>query len=235
MTTRQKRLRQSSRRGISTTQILVVVGTAVLAVAALVALNIGRFQPATGIKVKYTVGVTESGQPYKGSPDAPLKIVEYADFACSHCADFAQSLDALAPVYIETGKMQVVFRNFAFLTPESVPAAQAVECALDQGADKFWAYHDLLFSMQGRGGAALSNTSLKAYAGQLGLDTAAFDKCLDSGAKAAFVEADHEDGVSKGVTATPTWFINGEVMPGALPENELRQVFDLALSKGSGQ
>jgi protein-disulfide isomerase len=235
MTTSQRKARQLGRRGISTTQTLIVVGTAVLVVAVLVALNINRLLPGTATKVRYTVGVTKDGQPYKGSPDAPLKIVEYADFACSHCADFAQSLDALAPVYIETGKLQVVFRNFAFLTPESVPAAQAVECALDQGADKFWAYHDLLFSMQGRGGAALSNTSLKAYAGQLGLDTVAFDRCLDSGAKAELVEADHQDGVSKGVTGTPTWFINGEVMPGALPENELRQVFDMALSKGSGQ
>jgi protein-disulfide isomerase len=235
MTARQRKARQSSRRGVSTTQILIVVGTAVLAVAVLVALNINRLQLATATKVKYPVGVTAGGQPYKGSPDAPLKIVVFADFACSHCADFAQSLDALAPVYIETGKMQVIFRNFAFLTPESEPAAQAVECALDQGADKFWAYHDLLFSMQGRGGAALSNTSLKAYAGQLNLDTAAFDKCLDSGAKAAAVKADHDDGVSSGVTGTPTWFINGELMPGALPENELRQVFDLTLAKGSGQ
>ncbi len=235
MTTRQKKARQLGRRGISTTQILIVVGTAVLAVAVLVALNIYRFQPATVSKMGYPVGVTADGQPYKGSPDAPLKIVEYADFACGHCADFAQSLDALAPVYIATGKLQVVFRNFAFLTPESGPAAQAVECALDQGADKFWAYHDLLFSMQGRGGAALSTTSLKAYAGQLNLDTTAFDRCLDSGAKAALVEADHNDGVSRGVTGTPTWFINGEIMPGALPENELRQVFDQALAKGSGQ
>ena len=235
MTTRQRKAGQFSRRGISTTQILIVVGTAVLAVAVLVALNIDRFQSATATKVKYPVGVTAGGQPYKGSLDAPLKVVVFADFACSHCADFAQSLDALAPVYIETGKLQVVFRNFAFLTPESGPAAQAVECALDQGADKFWAYHDLLFSMQGRGGAALSNTSLKAYAGQLNLDTTAFDKCLDSGAKAALVEADHQDGVNSGVTRTPSWFINGELMPGALPEDELRQVFDQALSKGSGQ
>ncbi len=235
MTIRQRKARQSSRRGFSTTQILIVVGTAVLAVAVLVALNIDRFQPATVVKVKYQAGVTAGGQPYKGSPDASLKIVEFADFACSHCADFAQSIDALAPAYIETGKMQVIFRNFAFMTPESGPAAQAVECALDQGADKFWAYHDLLFSMQGRGGATLSNTSLKAYAGQLNLDTATFDKCLDSGAKAALVEADHNDGVSSGVTGTPAWFINGELMPGALPENELRQVFDQALAQGSGQ
>jgi protein-disulfide isomerase len=234
MTTRSKKARQSSRGGISAIQILIVIGTAVLAVTVLAALNINRLRPATS-KLGYPVGVTADWQPYKGSPDAPLKIVEYADFACSHCADFAQSLDVLAPAYIETGKVQVVFRNFAFLTPESKPAAQAVECALDQGADKFWEYHDLLFSMQGRGGAALSSTSLKAYAGQLNLDTAAFDKCLDSGAKAVQIEADYTQGVNQGVTSTPTWFINGELMPGALPENELRQVFDLALSKGSGQ
>jgi protein-disulfide isomerase len=235
MTTSRRKAGQLSRRGISTTQILIVVGAAVLVVAVLVALNINRLLPAIGNNLKYPVGVTEGGQPYKGSPQAPLKIVEFADFACSHCADFAQSLDALTPIYIETGKMQVVFRNFAFLTPESEPAAEAAECALDQGADKFWAYHDLLFSMAGRGGAALSNTSLKAYAAQLNLDTTAFDKCLGSGAKAALVEADHRDGVSQGVSGTPTWFINGEVMPGALPENELRQVFDQVLSKGSGQ
>jgi protein-disulfide isomerase len=235
MTTRQRKARPSGRRGISTTQILIVVGTAVLAVAVLVALNFNRFQPAAATEMKYPVGVNGGGQPYKGSPDAPLKIVEFADFACSHCADFAQSLDVLAPEYIETGKMQVVFRNFAFLTSESKLAAQATECALDQGADKFWAYHDLLFSMQGRGGAALSNTSLKAYAGQLNLDTAAFDQCLDSGAKAAAVEADYNDGVSSGVTGTPSWFINGELMPGALPESDLRQVFDQTLAKGSGQ
>ncbi len=235
MTTRQRKARQSGQRGVSTTQILIVVATAVLAVAVLVALNFSRLQPATTIVTKYQVGVNAGGQPYKGSPDAPLKIVEFADFACSHCADFAQSLDVLAPDYIETGKVQVVFRNFAFLTPESKPAAQAVECALDQGADKFWAYHDLLFSMQGRGGSALSNTSLKAYAVQLNLDTAAFDKCLDSGAKAAAVETDYNDGVNSGVTGTPAWFINGELMPGALPEGDLRQVFDQALAKGSGQ
>ena len=235
MTTRQKKARHSSRGGISATQILIVIGAAVLAVALLVALNFDRLQPATANKLKYPVGVTADGQPYKGSPDAPIKIVEYADFACGHCADFSNSLNNLAPAYIETGKVQVVFRNFAFLTPESKSAAQAVECALDQGADKFWEYNDLLFSMQGRGGAAFSNTSLKAYAVQLGLDTTAFDKCLDLGAKTAHIQADYDEGVSRGVTATPTWFINGEIMPGALPENELRQVFDLALSKGSGQ
>ncbi len=217
------------------TQIMIVVCTAVLAVAVLVALNFERLQPATAtVTTKYPVGVNAGGQPYKGSPGAPIKIVEFADFACIHCADFARSLDVLAPDYIESGKIQVVFRNFA-LRPETEPAAEAAECALDQGADKFWAYHDLLYSMQGRGGSALSIISLKAYAGQLNLDTAAFDRCLDSGAKAAAVKTDRDDGVSSGVTGTPAWFINGELMPGALPENQLREVFDQALAKGNGQ
>ena len=233
MTTKQKRRKRSRQQGISTTQVLIVIGTAVAAVALLVALNSNRLQPATVGKLAYETGVTPEGQPYKGSPDAPLKVAVYADFLCSHCGDFADTLNTLAPDYIETGKVQVVFRNFAFLTPESSLAAQAAECALDQGADKFWKYHDLLFAARGTGLAAYSNTRLKAYAQEIGLDTAAFDKCLDSGAKAGEVQADHDQGASQGVTGTPTWFINGEKMPGALPESELRQLFDKLLSQGS--
>ena len=233
MTTKQKRRKRSKQQGVSTTQILIVIGTAVAAVALLVALNSNRLQPATMGKSAYETGVTPEGQPYKGSPNAPLKVVEYADFLCGACGDFADTLNTLAPDYIEMGKVQVVFRNFAFLTPESFLAAQAAECALDQGADKFWKYHDLLFAARGTGRAAYSNTRLKAYAQEIGLDTAAFDTCLDSGAKAGEVQTDHDQGASQGVTRTPTWFINGEKMPGALPESELRQLFDQLLSQGS--
>ena len=192
MTTKQKRRKRSKQQGVSTTQVLIVIGTAVAAVALLVALNSNRLQPATVGKLAYETGVTPEGQPYKGSPDAPLKVVEYADFLCGHCGDFADTLNTLAPDYIETGKVQVVFRNFAFLTPESFLAAQAAECALDQGADKFWKYHDLLFAARGTGRAAYSNTRLKMYAQEIGLDMTAFNRCLDLGVKYKEVQADHD-------------------------------------------
>jgi protein-disulfide isomerase len=159
--------------------------------------------------------------------------VEYSDFLCSHCGNFADTLKALGPDYIQTGKVQVVFRNFAFLAPESSQAAQAAECALDQGADKFWQYHDVLFARRGTGLAAYSKPQLKTYAQQLGLDTATFNACLDSGAKAGKVQADYDQGKSQSVESTPTWFLNGQIMRGELSESELRSLFDNTLSQGS--
>jgi protein-disulfide isomerase len=90
-------------------------------------------------------------------------------------------------------------------------AAEATECADDQG--KFWEYHDLVFANQG----ALDVDSLKAYAAQLGLDTATFDDCLDSGEQSSEVEKDSEDARASGVSGTPAFFINGELVPGAIP------------------
>ena len=234
MTARQRKQRRSKKQqGFSTTQILIVVGAAVLAVGLLVLLNRGRSESGTVSALPYETGVTPEGEPYKGSPDAPLQLVEYSDFLCSHCRDFASTLKALTPEYIETGKVQVVYRNFAFLAPESAQAAEAAECALEQGADKFWQYHDLLFANQGIGLSAYSKPRLKSYAQQLGLDTAAFSACLDSGAKAEEVRADLDEGKSQGVEATPTWFLNGRMVSGALPEDQVRQLFDTLLSQGS--
>jgi protein-disulfide isomerase len=233
MTTQKKQRRYSGQRraGISTPQILIVVGVAVLAVALLVILNINRSPTGRVSDLAYATGVTPEGEPYKGSPDAPLELVEYSDFLCSHCSNFAGTLSSLSPDYIESGKVRVVFRNFAFLAPESTQAAQAAECALDQGADKFWQYHDLLFANFGTGLAAYSKPRLEAYAKQIGLNAATFRNCLDSGAKAGEVQADLDAGKSQGVTGTPTWFLDGQMVSGELPVDELRQLFDSKLSQ----
>jgi protein-disulfide isomerase len=95
--------------------------------------------------------------------------------------------------------------------PNAQKAAEATECADDQG--KFWEYHDLLFANQN----ALDVASLKSYAAQLGLDTATFDECLDAGEQAAEVQKDLQDGQSYGVGGTPSFFINGRVVSGAIP------------------
>jgi protein-disulfide isomerase len=212
---------------------LIVVGAAMLAAGLLIILNSGRSQSVSGGHLTYETGVTSEGEPYKGSPEAPLQVVEYSDFLCGHCGNFSDTLNALSSDYVETGKVQIIFRNFAFLTPESSLAAQAAECALDQGADKFWQYHDLLYANRGTGRAAYSSPRLKAYAKQIGLDTAAFDTCLDSGVKIDEIQADYEEGRSQGVESTPTWFLNGQIVVGAVPEDDLRQILDDRLSQGS--
>ncbi len=232
MTSSKERRRRSRKKhkGISTTHILIVAGAAILVVGLLVILNTNRPQ-TTVADLVYETGVTPDGEPYKGSPDAPLQLVEYSDFLCSHCGNFADTLETLGPDYIETGKLQVIFRNYAFLAPESIEAAQAAECALDQGAGKFWLYHDLLFANRGSGLSAYSKSRLKAYALDIGLDTKEFNECLDSGAKLEEIQADKAEGESQGVESTPTWFINDQMVLGGISESELRQILDGLLSQ----
>jgi protein-disulfide isomerase len=229
--TRKRRSSSKKRRGgISPTHVLVVAGAAVLVVALVVILNTNRSTIAVS-NLAYETGITAEGEPYKGSPDAPLQFEEYSDFLCGHCGNLAYAIDTLSPDYIETGSLQVIFRNYAFLTPESVQAAQAVECALDQGSDKFWLYHDPLFANQGTGLAAYTKPRLEAYAREIGLDTGKFAECLHSGAKLGEVQSDKAEGESQGVAATPTWFLNGQMVRGGVPESELRRMLDSLLSQ----
>ncbi|MCS7259652.1 MAG: DsbA family protein [Anaerolineae bacterium] len=219
------------RQGITTAQIALVIGAVVVAVALLIVLNSSRLRRAAGVVFTYPTGVTQDGSPYKGAPEAPLKLELYSDFLCGHCADFANVLEAISKDYIETGKLQVIFRNFAFLTPESVRAAEASLCALDQSPASFWQYHDLLYASRGGGIAAYTTVRLKAYAQELGLDTQAFNRCLDSRAKAAQIQADLDAGRQAGVDGTPTWFLNDQKHVGAMSEGDLRQLLDSLLSK----
>jgi len=236
MTTHHKVRRRSGRQSISMRQAAIIGGVAVLAVAVLIGLNLAQPRPGLDLTgpFPYPTGVTPEGEPYRGSPDAPLQLIEYSDFLCPHCAEMSNALTALAPDYIQTGKLRVIFRNFAFLTPESTAAAEASECALNQGADKFWHYHDLSYARQGDGLSAYTPTQLKAYAAEMGLDTTAFNTCLDSQATLSKVQADVNEGTSQGVKATPTWFLNGQMEEGAMTEAELRTLFDDTLAKTKG-
>lgn len=106
-----------------------------------------------------------------------------------------------------------MYRDFPLtsLHQHAQKAAEASECADDQG--KFWEFHDLIFENQ----SAIDVDSLKGYASQLDLDTAEFDDCLDSGKHTSEVQNDAEDAQSYGATGTPAFFINGQLVSGALP------------------
>ena len=145
-----------------------------------------------------------------GSPSASVVITAWEDFQCPICkAANSSVLRVIEEQYVNTGKAQIVFRQFPFLGPESQVAAQASQCAADQGA--FWDYHDALFTAQGaENSGVFSNTKVKAIAATLNLDPAAFATCLDSGAHSASVAAEKADGVDLGVKGTPTFFVNGK-------------------------
>jgi protein-disulfide isomerase len=225
--------KSSGHQRIPTAHVLVVTVLAFLAAGMMILLDsdiLRSCEPASDCQ-SYETGITSNGQPYKGALDAPLQMEVFSDFVCSHCGGLTDSLHALSPDYIETGKLRVVFRNFAFLTPESIQAAIASECALEQGADKFWQYHDVLYSNRTRGLSAFSNDQLKRYAREIGLDMTLFSVCLDSEATLDEVQADQQEGTERGVTGTPNWFINGEFLQGGYPEDILRQIFDELLAR----
>ncbi len=152
--------------------------------------------------------------PVLGNADAKISIVEFGDYQCPFCGLFFHQVEPiLRDQYIKNGQAKMVWRDFAFLGPESFWAAEAARCANDQ--DRFWQYHDLLFNRQkGENEGAFSKDNLKKFAGELGLDQADFDACLDSGQYTPAVKDDTDYGRSVGVNGTPTTYINGEVVTG---------------------
>jgi protein-disulfide isomerase len=149
-----------------------------------------------------------NNEPFLGPADAPVTLIEYGDFGCTTCRGWynAGVLDKLRAAYGD--KLRFVWRDFPIITAQSPKAAEAGQCAFDQG--KFWQYHDLLYQRA----PALSISDLKSYAAELGLDTARFNQCLDSGEKAAIVEKSKQDAQQRGFTATPDFLLNGEAIIG---------------------
>lgn len=118
--------------------------------------------------------------------------------------------------------------NFAFLGPESTWSAEAAECAADQ--EKFWEYHDKLYDSQsGENQGAFNKENLKKFAQEIGLDTQAFNECLDSGKYMALIQEDTQAASSLGVKSTPTFLINGQPVIGAQPFDVFQQTIESLL------
>ena len=165
-----------------------------------------------------------------GNPNAKVIVVMYEDFQCPFCGVISgleplsastQSLlemlkqrdptwtpfiSQIINEYVKNGNVQFVYRDFAFLGPESGKSAEAARCAGDQG--KFWEYHDYLFTHQnGENEGAFSDSNLKSFAKELGLGASGFDKCLDESKSSQAVANSKNEGANAGVTGTPKGFI----------------------------
>lgn len=161
----------------------------------------------------------------KGSSKAPVTIIEFSDFQCPYCGRFfSETLPLIKEKYIDTGKVQFVYRDFPLgIHQHAQKAAEAAECAGEQ--EKYWDYHDLLFENQN----ALDTASLKAYAKQLGLNTEKFNDCLDQGKMTEEVQNDFQEGSRYGVTGTPAFFINDVKIVGAQPYAAFEQIIEQEL------
>lgn len=162
--------------------------------------------PRTKISLKDT--------PVRGPADAPVVLVEYADFECPYCQQTQPTLDKIEAAF--KGKIAFAYKDTPLpMHPHAEKAAEAAHCAGQQG--KFWEYHDLLFASK-----QLEVAQLKEQARKLGLDGEVFDKCLDSGAQTARVQEQLHEAESLGIQGTPSFFINGHFMSGMLDYDALR-------------
>jgi protein-disulfide isomerase len=162
--------------------------------------------------------------PAVGPVSAKVTIVEYGDFGCTSCKAWHQA-GVLNQVIAKYGaNVRFVWRDFPVVTVQSPKAAEAGQCAFDQG--KFWPYHDLLYQKA----PALAVDDMKAYARQIGLDGKTFDQCLDSGKNAPVVQHSLQDAYSHGLTGTPSFLINGKPQVGGPSFAYLSSQIDQILS-----
>lgn len=186
---------------------------------------------APGTSAPASTGPVVKEGTFKGAKDAPVQIVEYADFQCPFCQRAALGpMRQVDEAFIQTGKANVVFKHFPFIGPESVNAAMASECAADQ--NKFWEYHDKLFSSQaGENTGAFGKDKLKSFATDVGLDRTEFDACLDDQKHMEKVRNDFEEGQRLGVQSTPTFMVNDQRLLGARPFADFQKAIEQELTK----
>lgn len=146
-----------------------------------------------------------------GDPNAPVKVVEFADFQCPYCQMYWEQIEpGIVSDYVATGKIYYTYAPMAFLGQESYDSAQAAYCANDQG--KFWEYRDMLFTNHtGENVGDFTTAKLEAFASKLGLNTSTFNECLTSGKYASAVDDANNYASSQGVNSTPTIMVNGQL------------------------
>jgi protein-disulfide isomerase len=148
-----------------------------------------------------------AGAPVRGAADAPVKIVEFADYQCPYCKQAKPFLEKLLGEF--AGKVALEYRDLPLPNhPQAQKAAEAAHCAGAQG--KYWEYHDTLYS-----GDRMDIPALKEYARGLKLEVKAFEACLDTGAKAQFVKDQFEEAKQLALPGTPAFFVNGRFIDGA--------------------
>ncbi len=169
--------------------------------------------------------------PVKGQDSAKITMIEFADFRCPFCKAVQDTvMPQLQKDYIDTGKVKLYFRQYAFLGPASIVAANAAECANDQG--KFWDMHDYLYKNQPPETDTSMYTvdNLTTIAGQLGMDTTQFNACLSANQDNQKVTGDFTAGQKAGVSGTPTFYVDGKQIVGACPYSAFKTALDAELA-----
>jgi len=167
--------------------------------------------------------------PSIGGDKAAVRVVEFVDFACPFSKEENSIIRELAVsnpdrVWLQVRNFPTVGDDGALLHPGAQAAAVAAYCANEQG--KFWAMNDALFANQNNAGT-FGADDLRRYALGVGVDGKKYDACLKSGKAEVAVAADHKAGLALGVIGTPTFFVNGYKIDGAIPADIWQKILKL--------
>lgn len=164
-----------------------------------------------------------------GKVDAPVKILEFADFECPACGNWATVTEPdVRSRIINTGLANLTYFDFPLnVHRNTIPASNAAACADEQG--KFWPMHDRLFQAQDEwNGEATEQPKpfFKRYAGEVGVDVAKWEACYDARKYQKRINANLADGLRRGVGSTPTFIIGTKMYPGMRPYDEMKSLVD---------
>lgn len=167
-----------------------------------------------------------------GDPDAPITIVEFSDFGCSFCRRFAlTTFPALREEYIDTGKVYYVYKDLPVVSPKGDLAAQAAECAGEQG--RYWELHQQIFLLDPdawNGTDAAAMAAFRQAATDIAIDPAVLEQCITTESYSDDVRRDFEEGQALRIFGTPAFFINGKLLSGGQPIEVLREILDEELA-----
>jgi protein-disulfide isomerase len=172
-------------------------------------------------KPKMQVAVEAGKAPSFGKDGAPINVVEFSDFQCPYCARGADTAHELKKKY--GSKVRFAFRQFPLpMHKDARPAAEASMCINEQGTDKFWKFHDIAFKNQDK----LDGAGLEKIAHDVGANVDKFKECFNGKKYSQYVQEDMAYGEKIGVKSTPTFFVNGQLISGALPIESFAEIID---------
>ena len=172
-------------------------------------------------KPKSNIKIDIGDSPFEGNENAKVTIVEFSDFQCPFCSRAAKTIDQVKKKY--GSKIKIVFKHFPLpMHNNAESAAQASMCVYEQNHSKFWKFYDIAFANQDK----LDPASLAKHAKDAGVDEKKFKECYDAKKYADYVRKDIAYGEKLGVRSTPTFFINGQLLSGALPLDSFSEVID---------
>lgn len=171
------------------------------------------------------------GSPDGGNPDAPITIIEYGDYQCTFCYRFHQdTLKTLKAEYVDTGMVNIIFKDFVLNGEDSILAAHASHCANDQM--KYWEYHDTIYdNWAGEKTGWVTRQALAGFAAELGMDAAAFEQCMDRDMYRQMIIDAYKTAQDAGIDATPTFLIFNDQKVIKITGNQPLSVFVRAIEE----